>query len=109
MSGYLFEKIGQSFTDELNKISTQKVAGELQGHVRSGRRPLHVDTLLEQEEASEARPSDVAKTPAEKVSSALPSKGQAAALVGTGLVGGHVLRQANEDRKVGKMIRKQQQ
>lgn len=88
-----------AFDDELTKI-----AGSLQGHVRSGRRPLTVKRLIEK--SSEHRKlSDIVKT-----SASMGGKGTA---LGAGVLGGmglyHVGRKANEDRKLGRQIRLQQQ
>lgn len=88
--------------DELSKI-----AGEMQGFTRIGRKPIGVERLLEKETESEIKPSDVAPAGAEKTSAISPAK----KAIGFGIAGAggyHLLRQANEDRKVGKMMRKQQ-
>lgn len=101
MSDHSMAALRDAFLDELTKI---KSAGELQGHVRAGRRPFHVDTLLEREAESDAKPSDVVK-----ISAPMTPAKKTLALLGAGAVGGHVIRQANEDRKIGRMVRKQQQ
>ena len=101
-----------AFDDEL-----QKIAGEMTGHVRSGRRPIGVDRLLERESESDDMPSEVFGT--EKVSSPAQAVRAAGAAAHSGvgkyvlpMVAGagvyHVGRQANEDRRVGKMMRMQQ-
>lgn len=85
----------------LNALGNElaKIAGSLQGHVRSGRRPISVGKLLAK--GGNEKVSDIVKTSAGK-----------ATLVGTGLVGGmglyHFGRKANEDRKLGRQMRIQQ-
>ena len=100
------------FEDELEKI---KSAGEMQGHTRSGRRPIGVDRLLERESESSDTPSTVFgkhvdsetfQKDIEKVSRA--GVGTAMALLGTGAVLQHLARKANQDRKMGRMMRLQQ-
>jgi hypothetical protein len=56
MSSLYQDTLYSAFQDELEKI-----AGELHGFTRSGRRPLSVDRYLEREEESEILPSDVTK------------------------------------------------
>jgi hypothetical protein len=99
-----------AFDDELKKI-----AGELQGHVRSGRRPIGVERLLARESESELTPTDVIEGGEEKEASAggeakkLLSPGKkAVALMATGAVGYHAASKANQDRKLGRQIRLQQ-
>lgn len=45
------------FQDELEKIS-----GSMQGHIRTSRRPMSVETLLRREKSSTMRPSDLFKS-----------------------------------------------
>lgn len=93
------EVMRASLHDELAKI-----AGELQGFTRSGRRPISVPRLLEQEGASEDTPSEVFKTSAAAVSPTLKTVGTLAA--GAGLY--HVARKMNQDRQLGRAMRLQQ-
>lgn len=83
--------IRHSCRDELEKI-----AGEMQGHTRIGRRPISVERLLERETPA---PSSVL----EKIA------GTGSKLFGAGTLAGaagyHYGRKANEDRKLGKMVR----
>jgi len=83
-----------AFEDELEKIS-----GALHGQVRSGRRPIGAKRLMEKD-SSHTKVSDIVKI------SGLPT-------LAVGAVGGagayHWGRLANEDRKVGRIIRLQQQ
>jgi hypothetical protein len=87
---------------------TEKNAGSMQGAVRSGKRPLSAERYLEKER------EDVSKKKATitKLSAKPPSiKGQ---MIRGGLVLGagaglyHLANRANEDRRLGKMIRDQQ-
>lgn len=98
------------FEDELEKI---KSAGEMQGFTRSGRRPIGVDRLLERENESDETPSTVFgkqvdqetfRKDVEKLSAA----GHAMALMGAGALAALAARRANEDRKMGRMMRLQQ-
>lgn len=93
------EAMRASFESELSKI-----AGELQGFTRSGRRPIGVDRLLERErEESDGLASEGVKL------SAVPLK---ALLAGSALAGAgayHVARKADQDRQMGRAMRLQQQ
>jgi hypothetical protein len=85
-----------SFSDEFAKI-----AGSLQGYVRSGRRPISASKLLEKEK---------------KVKKAVITKLSGAKLtalkLGITAAGGasvfELARRANEDRKLGKLVRQSQ-
>lgn len=94
-----FDTMRQAFKDEL-----EKVAGELQGFTRSGRKPIGVEKLLERENESEVKPSDVVKTSTAKADAL-----KAGGLLALGAGGYHVGRKANEDRKLGRQIRLQQE
>lgn len=99
-----FDVMRAAFEDELEKIS-----GELQGFTRSGRRPIGVDRLLEREAESEMTPSDLAPAGVEKISA---DGGGAKKLLAAGLVGAgiyHVGRTAEQDRRMGRAMRLQQQ
>ena len=109
-----------SFSDEI-----QKIAGELQGYVRSGRRPFHVDTLLEREKEQKRdtfsnRRGDQASAVLDKADDDTPKQANAKTPLssqlkrvgGTMLAGGVLTQaaiQANRDRKLGKQVRQQQQ
>jgi hypothetical protein len=97
-----------AFDDELEKI-----AGELQGFTRIGRKPIGVERLLEREAESETTPTDVAEKAteieAEKTSEMGNSALKALGLVGLGAAGAHYLRKANDDRRLGRQIRLQNQ
>jgi len=96
-----YELMRQAFRDEISKI-----AGELHGHTRIGRKPIGIERMLEREVESETTPSEVAPAGiAEKTSGAKTN----VALIAGGALGYHTLRKANEDRKMGKMMRTQQQ
>lgn len=103
-----YKAMRAGFEDELSKI-----AGELQGHTRIGRKPIGIERLLERELESEVVPSDVAPSgiseDTEKVSAPMKPATKALALVGGGAAAYHLGRQANDDRKMGKAMRKQQQ
>jgi hypothetical protein len=84
-----------SFSDEFCKIA--------EGLARIGRRPISVDRLLEREAAEDLpMASDVS---AEKTAGPT-AKTVATLAAGAGIY--HVGRKANEDRKLGKMVRQQQ-
>lgn len=96
------EMFRASFVDEL-----QKIAGELQGFTRSGRRPLGVSRLLEREGESNVGPSDIfgGEVKLSQVPyKALGTLGTLAA--GAGLY--HLGMKANQDRKMGRAMRIQQ-
>ena len=93
-----------AFQDEL-----QKIAGEMHGATRIGRRPIGIERLLEREEESETTPSEVAPAGSEKTSEVLTPGRKAVALMAAGAGGYLVARKANEDRKLGKAVRLQQQ
>jgi hypothetical protein len=100
-----YDLMHQGFQDELEKI-----AGELQGFTRSGRRPIGVDRLLENESVSNKTPSEVFKADVEKLSAAGTGKAmKTLGLMGAGAGTYHVARKANEDRKLGRQVRLQQQ
>ena len=88
-----------AFSDELNKI-----AGEMQGHVRSGRKPISIEKMLENEAELKGLPEDFPKLAA-KISK---DSAKSLALLGAGGGGALALRRMNEDRKIGRMVRKQQ-
>lgn len=80
-----------SFFEEFTKIA--------ESFERSGRRPITVDRLLEREVEDSMTPSVKLAAPDRKhIMSAL-----------AGAAGFEVARRANEDRKLGRMVRKQQQ
>lgn len=82
----LSEVTKNAFYDELEQI--EKVSGSLQGHLRSGRRPMGVTKLLNREKDGIGKKlADIVKTSALSVGSA-KGKGlggyKAVALAGTG-------------------------
>lgn len=89
-----------AFYDELEKIS-----GEMQGFTRSGRKPISVEKMLENE-ADAPTPSEAFAPQVTKTSSPVAPKTVAALLAGAGTY--HVARRANEDRKLGRQVRLQQ-
>lgn len=102
------EIMKNAFSDELEKIS-----GELQGFTRIGRKPIGVERMIEREAESEVTPTDVVEKslpqPEEKEKTSLSNT---AKVLGTAALGAgtyHVLRKANEDRRLGKQVRLQQQ
>lgn len=88
-----------AFQDELEKI-----AGELQGFTRIGRRPISVDRLLEREVRDDSGLDDVVKE-----SAVSPEAVKAFGMMALGAGAYHGLRRANEDRKIGRQMRQQQQ
>jgi hypothetical protein len=95
----MHERTYQAFRDELEKIS-----GEMQGYTRIGRKPISIEKMLSNEAELKGLPEDFPKLAA-KISR---GTGKALALMAAGGAGALAGRQANEDRKVGKMVRKQQ-
>lgn len=79
-----------AFSDELEKIA--------ESFERSGRRPISVDRLLEKE----------VEEPVQGIQEKIASKKHLLSAA-AGAVGFEALRRANEDRKLGRAIRKQQQ
>ena len=96
-----------AFQDELEKIS-----GELQGFTRIGRKPIGVERMLEREVESEVTPTDVAMKATETAAEAEKTSGAkslaALGLIGLGALGTHALGKANQDRKLGRQMRLQQ-
>lgn len=99
----------------------QKIAGQMQGYTRIGRRPISVDRLLEREGERSGLPegfgsgAEEAPVPEQvKQSSAEAAKSLGkGGVVGGSMLGGaalyHLARKANEDRKLGRQVRLQQQ
>lgn len=88
----------------------RKVAGEL----RSGRRPISVEKLLENEAEEAPQLPDFAQESMARAANAMVKMSmkidpRLAAAAGVGAVGALGARQVNEDRKMGRMLRKQQQ
>jgi hypothetical protein len=79
----------------------EKRSGEMQGYTRIGRKPISIDKMLENEEG--------VTSPTEELLKAAAISGKAMALLAAGGAGALTVRQANEDRKIGRMVRKQQQ
>lgn len=104
----LFDVMKTAFEDEL-----QKIAGELQGHVRGGRRPLAASTLLKKEKedakGSRKKLADLTKLSAgggnllKKVDSA-----KTIGLLGIGAYGLHKVQQAKRRHDIGKQVEEQQ-
>jgi hypothetical protein len=100
-----YDVMRAAFEDELSKI-----AGELQGYTRSGRRPISVERMLEREGEEGSTPSSVF---GEKTSSVpkellekIPLKTLGAMTAGAGAY--HVGTKANQDRRMGRAMRLQQ-
>lgn len=95
-----------AFSDELEKIS-----GSLHGKVRSGRRPIGAQRLMEKD-SQHTKVSDIVKLSSGGGSLLSKIKSPAGKL-GVAAIGGagayHVGRQMNEDRKLGRQLRIQQQ
>lgn len=87
----------QAFRDELEKIS-----GEMQGYTRIGRKPISIETMLSNESLITGLPDDFVKSAGARAAKAL-------ALMGAGAVTGLTARQVNEDRRLGRLVRKQQE
>lgn len=103
------EIMQDGFYDELEKIS-----GEMQGFTRLGRKPIGVERMLEREVESETTPTDVVekaidRTEIEKTSDISMGAKGVMGLLAAGALGSHVLRKANEDRKMGRQMRIQSQ
>lgn len=97
-----------AFDDELAKI-----AGALQGHVRSGRRPLKVDTLLDKERSetkdTRKKVADLTKVSAEGGLKAGLSKAQVIGMLGIGAYGMHRAQKINRRYQMGRQLEMQQQ
>jgi hypothetical protein len=95
-----------SFSDEFAKI-----AGEMQGFTRIGRKPISIERMLENESEVTGLPDEITQQAIVKAAGAMVkmAKHKALALVGAGAVGALSLRRMNEDRRLGRMMRKQQQ
>lgn len=87
----------RAFGDELEKIS-----GEMQGYTRIGRKPISIEKMLSNENLIEGLPDDFVKQSAARVSKAMLMA------AGGGGLGALTVRQMNEDRRLGRMLRKQQ-
>jgi hypothetical protein len=109
----------QAFQDELIKIAKmratssycendkEKSAGSLQGHVRSGKRPISALKLL----SNERKEIKQKKAVITKLAKSPSLKGQvlrASAVLGAGAGIYKTIQKANDDRKLGKMVRQQQ-
>jgi hypothetical protein len=100
--------IKNAFFDELVKIS-----GELQGHVRSGKKPIGVDRLLEKEveepsSPSETFPSGTVKTSQMKKVALLPAAAAVAVpLMAAGAYGHHVANKNINYWRTGRDLSKQ--
>ena len=94
------EAYGKGIEEALNKTSSvmAKIAESFE---RSGRRPISVDRLLERESEG------AADAPASVMDKIANKKHLLSAAIGAG--GFELARRANEDRKLGRAIRKQQQ
>lgn len=86
-----------AFSDEMKKI-----ACEMQGFTRIGRKPISIERMLENENEVQGLPEDFAKVAKATSYKTLTLLGAGGALA----LGG---RQAKEDHKVGRLMRKQQQ
>lgn len=91
------EVMRAAFRDEL-----QKIAGELQGQTRIGRRPISVENYLERETESELTPSDVTETLIQKTAG---KAAKAVALMGLGAAGALGGQRVHKDWKTGRSIR----
>lgn len=97
-----------AFYDELEKIS-----GELQGFTRSGRKPISVEKMLENE-SEYPSPSEAfgeekeASAPPAAAAAGVPAKYKALALLGTGAGGYALASRAERDRRLGRQMRLQQ-
>jgi len=91
-----------SFSDEFQKIA--------EGFVRSGRRPIGADRLLEKETEEQISPSQAFDpSPKGEVKLSMsPGSAKTLATMGAGAGVYHVANKANEDRKLGKAVRLQQ-
>ena len=88
------DRMHAAFRDEL-----QKIAGELQGAVRSGRTPMHVETYLKKE-SDKDKASEIVKVSGN-------NKWVIGGSAVAGAAGYEALRRANKDRKLGRQVRLQ--
>jgi hypothetical protein len=88
-----------------------KIAGEMQGYTRIGRKPISIEKMLSNESAVTGLPDDFTQMTGLEKASAAPLMGTAAkagillALGGAGAMG---MSRVNRDRKMGRMMRRQQ-
>lgn len=89
-----------------NLLNKAKHAGALQGHVRGGRRPLAVDTLLDKEredgKANRKKLADMTKVSKTKV--ALSADAKTLGLLGIGMYGMHRLQKAKRRYEMGRQM-----
>jgi len=85
-----------SFRDELSKV-----AGEMQGFTRIGRKPISIEKMLANEDEITGLPEDFVKL-------SMRGAAKAVGLLGIGAAGGLAGKQAYKDHKTGRSIRKQQ-
>lgn len=92
------------------KFGLMKNAGEMQGYTRIGRKPISIEKMLSNESEVTGLPEDFAPA-IEKAAGAMVKMARTRdlALLGSGAVAALLARQAKEDHKLGRMIRKQQQ
>jgi hypothetical protein len=93
------------------RTAIEKLAGEMQGHTRIGRKPIGVEKMLENESEVQGLPDDFVESSMTRAAKALvkmSSKAYLGAGVALGAAGAIAGRKANEDRKLGRAIRIQQ-
>lgn len=105
----LFDVMKEALQDELEKI-----AGELQGHVRGGRRPLSATTLLDKEKedskGTQKKLADLTKVSGigKAVGSKLSPDAKTLGLLGIGAYGLHKVQQAKRRHDLGYQVEQQQ-
>jgi hypothetical protein len=97
-----------AFRDEMEKI-----AGEMQGATRIGRKPIGVEKLLERQGEIEGLPDfmlEAGETAAKAIAkmAGLHVSHKTLAALGAGGAAALAARQMNEDRRLGRMVRRQQ-
>lgn len=106
-----FHRTMKEYTERHGKTKKSEALYKAAEHfLRSGRRPISADRLLEKETEEQVTPSQVfepAPKEEEKVSMDL-GKAKTLATMGSGAALYHVVNKANEDRKLGRAVRLQQ-
>lgn len=85
----------------------QKIAGELQGHVRIGRKPISIDRMLEREGELQSASDVIADLT--KAAGLSPTATKNVALMGLGAAGYHQGTKLKRRYDIGKQVEKQQQ
>lgn len=98
-----YDVVKAAFQDEL-----QKIAGSLQGHVRSGRRPLKASTLLQKEKDGGGEAARKKLAELTKLSGKGFDKAKTIGLLGVGAYGLHSAQKVKRRYDLGTQVEMQQ-